>query len=426
VPKWSFLLALLFVGTSILTAFFFHRWEEGREPVRRHELASSAVALGEIEEMSRDPQSQERVVSGFGNDAEKCNCTRVPASSPLVQFESAEDCGGRFNSWSKQLEKLPPIFRDERARRPADFPRICLTYMMRQPFPRADRSASFAGCAGEKPERKSEKSCVTESYVNAMYNIFGDVTECFGIPQKEFLPEIFYNSSFHVNALGAGFETGPGFLRAPAVARANIRFEDYKKQIVTTDSDACRRLRPYVPKLQPIRLDVKAKTGEGPRCALMQPPENPLLNLLYMAIRYDQDRLALAYYAQKYDIDGLFRRAGLMSFEREQLDQMILTLASREGIATSVILVKNYLQSRIEGSKPVQLSDFDFQMGFAREDLRKPASHGEVMSFPAYLARWEKAGRGGYLSAVADSAQLLNSVFKEGTCVSDSYLSLSP
>lgn len=389
VNRFGFLFVLLFVAASIGVALAYHRWQGS--------LAGQANFSSEL-------------------------AVFEPAKPEDFEFEKAEECGATRTYLESEIEKFPPVFRDARARAAADFPRACLTYMMKRQRLTGER-AGFAQCPAREGAAQAGAAhpCVSENYVNVVYNFFGDVTSCFEIPQKEFLPKLFAESGFHLNAMSAAFDAGIGQLSPVEIQQANASFESFKARAASSDAEACKRLHPYLSKVQAL------PAGEN-ACGLMMPPQNPLRNLVYLAIKYDQQAKAVQKAMERYKINQLLRQAGMKGFEPEQLQQFLITLGFDTGPVAAVLYLKAFTEARLQAIQnglagPLQDSDFDLTGGSNGRGL----ASGEpgAMSFGSYLAAYQISGSSDFLFRVKAHATVLNTIFKEGTCVSDSYLSLS-
>lgn len=435
-PKFRFLAAVLFVGASITTAYFFK--QVGNGPVSGVSTFSSQEDLIEqVRDLVEKGREVQREISEVGRpgeqEAAKCQCALAALDSPHFQFENWEECGIGRSYFREDLEKLPPVFREHRARAPADFPRICMTFMMKRQFPKSDLEPKsyFAKCEKPEgtPERGNYKPCVTETYVNTVYNIYSDVTSCFGVPQKDLLPKILTESGFHMNALGMGFDAGVAQLTGPAIDHANYQFKKFQDRAASSEKESCRRIKSSIQKLKP--LPVSKEIGVTNRCGLISPPENPLKNLFYMAIKYNQDQTAIEYYKKKYDIQALMKYAGMKKYESESLNQILISLSFNAGAHSAVLFLKNYLEMKISKIKqkkaqPIKIEDFNFAADMS-EFKGKTAEDFKLgdLTFPGYLMFYQNSGAKGYLSQVMVYARILNAAFKEGTCVPEAYLSLS-
>ena len=394
-PRAILFSILAMVGASVFTAFCYQRWQLSQ---------LEAPISGEISFASQQ---------GFVEQVRKVRGVFHKGEASSIPLESIEECQSSHRSLLTEVEKLPIVFRESRGRAPADFPPSCLALMMKKSQP--ETKIKFSKCSSVTDSAtEAERPCVTEPYLNAVYNLFGDMTACFGIPQKDFLPKIFFESSGHANALGSDGEAGLAQLSVPMIASANSQFDFYKKQVIASSEESCQRLAPLLQNLQ--ALDAKSFTA----CEAMPLP----LNLFYLAIRYEQNFEAVEAAVEKMNIESLMHKAGIERYEKEQLQHILVSLGSNAGPISAVIYLRDYLQLRIslverKKAQPLTLADFDF-----RPPL-KLKTQPEEMSFPAYLAVYQNTGTPAYLNFVTAAARILNLNLKEGTCVSESFLSLS-
>ncbi len=346
--------------------------------------------------------------------------TGSAATAAEPWLEGREDCAANQNYFEAAFSKYPETFRETRETSSTEVPRSCLSYMMRTTFDskRDVRHTHFASCRTPTgmPYHGDFKACTTEQYVNIVYNTFGDVATCMGLPQKDLIPQLYNESSFQMNALGSRYDAGIGQITGPAIEAANGFFAATKNQITSDSSGACRRIAPYVQALSPVSSSVEH------RCELLEPPANPLENLIYTGIVYQLDLARAKDAFSAYDIAGLLARAGLPNADLGKLEEMIALLGYNSGAGKAPEYLLEYLKLRTSmirryGAKKLKNSDFDFRI------KRKPFSYVNC-TFPEYLERFQVAGTHGYLSVLSDHAQKLNKLFSEGTCASGTYLSL--
>lgn len=500
---------VLFVLLSMMTAFAYHYWYLPRFSEQK-DLASTAAVIGLSNQVlnivGTAPSTADKSSAA---EAVTCQCTVAGVENPLLQFEDPEKCGPERNYLEAGLAKLDPIFREDRAKSSADFPRSCLTYIMRSTYADAESVSSqfFTTCKDNKstPERGARKACITKTYVNAVYNTFGDLTDCMSVPARDYLPKLAMESGFHTNIRGgrlvpvlnedgtvkkyadgtevkemSGGDTGiPQFIDQ-SIEHANTQFKKMQNMVKNSDKDSCKRISKSVQDLSPIG------SGIGERCGLVVPPQNPLQSLFYMMIKYHQDSSALDYFLSKPGNDIFMRLKNLgldeTKYDREQLKQMLLILSYNSGPNAAVIQLANYLKAVEATGRKLTLADFNIgkestiyrkindktmrlrRMKTDSEEIwKKRKADFEIMtaelskmdlsftpkvvpvsttdeagtydtykvefepgqlSYAAYTMLYTTSGNGGYLSKVRASANKINSVFKEGVCVPDSYLSL--
>jgi hypothetical protein len=488
----------IFFALSICTAYVVHKWNKHTE-IGFAEFASStpqdlSEQIQKILAAGGDVKSGLRSLGAKGaEEVYNCQCAVAGIESPNFQFEEAKACDPARNYFEQGLQKIPPIYREERAKSSNEFPRVCMTYIMRNFFSGAQvtPSQSFAACttANSQPQPGVLKPCVTAQYVTTIYNYFGDISDCFAMPQRDFLPKLYNESGLHINTLGAGFDAGISQFVGVTIADSNEYFEKYKKEAMTSKKDSCQRLAPYL-------KSMKASTAEkAHRCQLMSVPENPLKNLFYLAIKYKRDVGSIKDFMNRpeFNIISRMEKLGLkkVDIDDEQMQQMLITLGFNAGAKSAVKMLSKYLEAVEISGRQLQLSDFNFskevmiynkvdrETGVLLKPVRKENESDQdyeirwqkklkkftetgaqltasdvrykaqiepytqvdpitnesyatfkmswepgQLSFPAYLMAYQDSGSAGYLSSVRRAANELNTVFKEGVCVPDSYLQL--
>ncbi|MEZ0391122.1 MAG: hypothetical protein ACAH59_02830 [Pseudobdellovibrionaceae bacterium] len=284
-------------------------------------------------------------------------------------------------------------------------------------------SASLAVCSSEKSgaKRNGSKACLTKTYVNTLYNYFGDVFDCMGVPQKEYLPKIFNESGFQMAAFGRKQEAGLGYLLSIAVKDANNdhSFEKFKEKILSdaADKESCRNISAQVKNLAPL------DPGPAGKCGLMVSPSNPLLNLFYVGVKYWKDRGYIEDALAQMKIIERMSRLGLDedSYSREQLYQILNTIGFNAGPVTAVTLLHGYLKKVESQGRKLTLQDFNFEEPDLGSLENRKAWEG---GFAYYLRVNQAPGTKTYGIILKERAQELNQVFKEGVCVPNSYLAL--
>jgi len=500
VPKWSI---VAFVFCAVAAAYFVQHFYEptkagshfGSGDFASYALLADPSAVSDSGAQTvatiaeKIPQKLQSIAAGSSESA-NCQCTVAGEGSPDFEIETAAQCGPHRVLFESALAKISPLFREQRAKSAADFPRTCITYIMHKFLQGTEKKPSsfFSSCKSpsQEPVRDAYKPCITSNYVNTIYNTFSDMTACMGVPQRDYLPKLYNESGFHMNTLGKGYDAGVNQLVGPTIDHANQDFRAYQKQVLDSDNEACQRVAPYIKKFSPASAKV------AHRCELIAPPLNPLLNIFYMTIKYKQDlnslekRLA----AKDKDHNNLsiierLKNLGLPpeKYDHQQLLQMMMILGFNSGISGAAINLSDYLDSVEAGKRKLTLDDFNFgkeSLIYAKVDstthslTRKetddagkwqsrlkafettaekfkeaiPRYKAKVekitmtskkwgkyssyhlkfkdseLSFGAYLQLYQGSGAAGYLSFVRRAADELNSVFKEGTCVPDSYLEL--
>jgi len=286
---------ILFVVLSMSTAVFYQR--------AQFSDSFSTQAKNMVREIAS-------VSSEVSEEIKNCQC--VPSGKGIAPYltEEKENCQPGSLAYQKEFEKMPPLFRQRRASSPAEFPRLCVVRLLNKSL--QPPWLNEKKCASQVP------LCVTDEYVNVVYNFYADVFSCFDLPQKETLPWFLVNGGFHLNS-----KNGVSGLELTK-AEAEKYFASALRKIASTDEGSCQRLLPYARK---IKLDFKND------CFQISPPENPLLSFLIFAEKYSDSRKQMTSFlaAQK--------KPGYSYDDEEHLLQM-LTLQSLAGASKNDFIDK--------------------------------------------------------------------------------------
>jgi hypothetical protein len=286
--------------------------------------------------------------------------------------------------------------------------------------PQNQKSSLFAFCSpnGLKASRRAFKPCVTDQYVNVTYNVFNDISTCMGINPKYLIPKIAHESGFHINAFGAGFDSGIGQLTGPAIRAVNHHFRTYQNLVINSDQESCKRLRPLLVNQNP------APSGTDSRCSLMKAPQNPALNLFYALVKLQLDYRTLNQLFHRMRLDELIKQAGLLQYNQERLKIMLLNLAYNTGAGGAINHLLEYLRYRIhlrsKGFIALLAQDFDIS-----SSLKRPNPNSHPLSFSQYLMLYQRGGDKGYLSKLKAQANELDRAFYPGACTFENYLQVS-
>lgn len=397
------------------------------QPVSEGEAIQMIDVIRERIQSFTNPQAYE---------AEKCQCTATN-SSQYFEYEEAERCTGQRKVYENVISKLPPVFREERAKKPAEFERACLLYIMNKHMGSNDAGASpsLAKCSNPngQPSPGGSKPCVTRSYVNAIYNSFADVADCMGLPQKDYIPKLYNESGWHMNALFykdvrdkrgklikiTAANAGIGQLTTNSLIDSNKIFNEAKAEVLAnaSEKESCKNIAPLIEKMRP--------SPETPanRCGIMMGSESPLRHFFYIALHHRKSQEYIDIGIRDLNIHEKFKKVGmtLSADDEVQLKQILYTLGYNTGARSAVNLLNTYLTGAAKAKRKLTKADFDFSQPLPSGMRRIPANK---RSFPVYAAIFQQAGTDGYVSKVAEKAQDLNTAFKGGTCVPNSYLAL--
>lgn len=248
----------------------------------------------------------------------------------------------------KNLYKVRPEVEGE-------FSASCVTYSMRQfNVP----NTNYANCSqgigiAQSP---ASKPCVTPRLAHLTYNAYKDVMECLDLDPKKYMAKIDFESGFFLNAYGTDREGGIGQLTRPAIAEVNTYFDQYFAQIEKSAAtkSSCASLMQYKKYL------TKAPASSDQRCAMMALPDNPVKNILFMAlfnkINIDQINIHFKNYKIKEKLENL----GIKNPEMDEFVEIISMLGYNSGALTAVRVLNSYLDKRIENNLPLTVEDFNF------------------------------------------------------------------
>lgn len=255
-------------------------------------------------------------------------------------------------------------------------------------------SASFGYCSSEKgfPVHGHKAPCITDDYVNLVYNGFQDMTECLGISQKMIIPKILNESGFHINAMAPlraldasgkilktplsfpltdkqkegriiGGDVGIGQMTGSALADVNTSIEDWSRSISNSDKASCQRLKTILGHI-PTKTDIPTEVDN--RCHLMVIPKNPVHSFLLYGVLYKNNRRNVESSWEGFNVDTLLAENRFFATEeqKEKMKDTLLILSYNAGPKTAVILFKNWLISRATDKAAVALTNDDFKIAY--------------------------------------------------------------
>jgi len=349
---------------------------------------------------------------------ESCDCNFIDFPRSYFETETTQSCRAERTTLEPLFNQLPPDY--TKSREQGAFPKVCLTFIMKRFGPQNQRSSMFASCSSSslRVSKRAFKPCITEKYVNVTFNTFSDIATCMGINPKYLIPKIANESGFHVNAFGMGFDTGIGQLTGPAIKHVNRYFKTYHTHVMNSNRESCKRLQPLLSNQVPVPHDTRS------RCALMRPPQNPALNMFYLAIKFQIDYLTLNKMFDRMQINRLLRQAGLSNVSEEKIKIMLLNLAYNAGAQGAINHFREYILYRIQlkakGFRGLSATDLDI----SGQNL-KPTTKQHPLTFSQYLIRYQRVGTKGYLSRLKNQADELDRAFYPGACTFENYLQVS-
>jgi len=172
-----------------------------------------------------------------------------------------EKCPEGSLLYQNEFKKMPVFYSEKRSVSYSDFPRHCITRVLNLNQP----NLSEKKCTAQK------SLCVTDEYVNVIYNLYSDVFTCLDLPQREMLPWFLVTSGFHLNAKNgiSGLHFSSELAKAAILKSIDV--------LKNSDDPICVRLAEYA---KVLKFDNKSE------CYEILPPENPLLSFLYFAQKY--------------------------------------------------------------------------------------------------------------------------------------------
>ncbi|AZZ36146.1 hypothetical protein CIK05_04835 [Bdellovibrio sp. qaytius] len=329
----------------------------------------------------------------------------IAGSEAAVNYEEISACGAGKDKARTNIEsvlvkaaKQSTMFANaiaERSQESKHIPRKCITHVMNKFNVGKNSLARCPGGMGTAPLRGGAKPCVTKNLVNLTYNHFTDVAECLNIEEKDLLPKLSNESGMLINTLGSGFDAGVGQLTQPAIEEVNKSYDRYLAEMekAAIKKPSCLRVMQYKPYLK------KAKDVLASRCSFITPPENPLKNIMYMAIynRVNLDNLLGTRYIAgesfvendgqlvqltgtpsdhitggkfgNNNIQGKFAQLGIKDVNLSNLATMIAFAGYNTGPSTSFNMLNEYLDKRIASKKSLTERDFDFHNPSTATDI---------------------------------------------------------
>lgn len=346
--------------------------------------------------------------------------SRVGSAGFNEKLETVTSCGPERNYFLKTLNQLPADYRQTRQQvQRAQIPRACVSFIMQNFIDaRKTKSTVYGHCstAAGQPQRGVDGNgsfmpCVTETYVNSVYNSLVDVADCLNIPIRELMPKLANESGLHINTLGPDADGGIGQLTRSALASVYMRYENiperestldyYIREMSRSKKKSCQRI---IAQKSAYQVDIPkgmklCQTHEEDancfkpwmvqsRCEFMTAPDNPLRNTLFTGIYYrtmmtnstgilyvagedmyfDEGQYVLkrpemdyrGFIARKGMMEKL-RNLGLRNPSQDVVRQILVSFGFNGGIGTGTTLLDNYLKLREQKNMNLKPEDLDFQ-----------------------------------------------------------------
>jgi len=305
--------------------------------------------------------------NSYGLEKDLQNFIQIAAEPPQIQYEDEKKCGSARLAIDQVLKKKSSIadLIAERTAEDTSLPRKCLIHVMNQfNLPNQTRGYCPKGVLG-KVIRGTVKPCISKAIVNVTYNSFVDVTSCLEINPKNLIPKLSNESGMLINTLGSGLDAGIGQLTGVAIEEVNKHYDNFMREIElrSVKKPACARILKYK-----YLLD---KVSEEPlkRCGLIAVPENPLKNILYMAMLNKINTNTIWRRFENNDIESKLVKLGLVGANVKALVEAISLASYNSGPATAFNALNEYLNKRIKAHKKITAEDFDFHNPKTAKDI---------------------------------------------------------
>lgn len=407
-----------------------------------------------------------------------CNCS-LPGSEPrAINYEDEKICSADRNYFSKTLKALPEWMREIRHPFPeAQVGRECVAFVMRTFLSSGQRAKSpyFAKCnsSTSAPLRGTKIPCMTEDYVNSVYNALVDVSDCLNIPQTDLVAKLSNESGLHMNTFGSQGDAGIGQLTGDAIGGVlepywkeggNITVRDYfVKEMGNSSKESCKRI------ISKPSIFAKVSLSVSTRCSLINPPENPYRNLLYTGLFYRTliHNIAGVKYVNGNDFvensegvtpmpsdkdfkpGGLLERysirknlvaLGIKAPDMRAVERAVTMLGYNAGPGKAAEYFNVYLKKRLQNKKWLTPADVDFlstdymkkwekivggRAKTARSlspTLAAARKNAYTKPLPEFLMIVQDSGSPGYLSKVALKHKELLQQMGDDRCVSPNFI----
>lgn len=453
-------------------------WCKENEPYQSKDFASK-----EDEKVIKKLNQLNQAVSKMTPAADDMTCTcQLGDQTNILTFETPESCGpdrtylqNKFLAFKKEDPKgLFSAGRDY-SKTASILPRKCALFIMRKfwkdralsPQEKLDADIEYNRTAPEKekrpvktlaeykqdpsifskcdkdpngvPERYGYKACVTEDYVNLVYNSLIDVSDCLNVPPKFIAPKLSNESGLHVNAFGLVNDGGIGQFTNQALEDVKQNFPDFKSRIMGSSKESCKRLRSF-PGVIPSSSKEILSADEN-RCHAITTPPNPLRSLIYYGIFFHATkRNADGAYNKSKDskddnfksIEALMKEAKISDFDSKKIQDMLFVMAYNAGPGRPATIYREWLKYRIDTLKkyPIKKADFDMNYWPEADQIKEKAGEARAklvkkgdkpLTFAEYLFAYKDSL---YIALVKAQARKLDKGLGAGTCTEAKFLEL--
>jgi len=240
-------------------------------------------------------------------------------------------------------------------------------------FAQKNFQGSFAYCESQddKPNPNAQRPCLSQNYVQLVYNAYHDVKNCFNLDPKRSFLQIMIESGFHINAINrTGFDAGISQFTKNGILRVMDKdiLSKTKNQLLLSSSPSCSRIANVFDDLEKDAFSLQK------RCSMMAVPQNPYraLVLHYLHTLRDQIFFKNEFIKSRPEIALLV--------DQDILEQFVY-LAYNRGINGTLKLIDGYVADRKKMNRPIQKADLDLfkNLSEARKIMRAEPEKKEIL-----------------------------------------------
>ena len=351
--------------------------------------------------MSREPQSVK--------SKQPASVGAVTEINAKATFQSCT--APSKNYFQKKLLSLNPTFTIRNEQQwTKKIPIQCIQVAMEQ-FP-----GHYATCTnGARQSEGVKRPCLTEEYVNFVYNAYHDVKDCFNLDPKRSFLQIYVESGFHINAFNrGGNDAGIGQFTKAGIDHVGHSLINRVHQLVSESSNpSCERIASLMGSLAPDASEIKN------RCSMLTVPENPYRSLVMHYLHTIKDQQVLKEELLKVDPEY----ADLIDVE---IAGQLTYLPYNRGVNLTVDLLKEYLRLRKLAGQAVLKEDLNLMQNLsdARKIMREEPRKRKILENLMLEGRLKKLTfaeflvirRQDYMSMISEARDYMNTRIGEGWC----------
>lgn len=264
---------------------------------------------------------------------------------------------------------------------------------------------SFANCESEneKPKPNALRPCLTENYLNLVYNAYHDVKNCFNLDPKRSFLQIMIESGFHINAINkTGFDSGISQFTKNGLHRVLDKdlVKKTKDQLLISSNSSCARIVNVFDDLEKDSYKIEK------RCSMMSVPQNPYRALVLHYLHTLRDQIF-------FKNEFLKKRPELRSLMTQEILEQFVYMAYNRGITGTLRIVDGYLKNRKDVGVDVTSEDLDLfkNLSKVRKILSKEPEKKEIIKKSKFknlsLAEYAVVHDTTYLATMAEARDIV-------------------